>query len=583
MGSDKKTKSKRTSMKADKNLTFGRNILFICISATLIVSPSITVDAFNPPKFFIMSFGAFLLTFKYRKLLLDSAHIRSGTIYLVSVVLLPAFLVLVNSYSLSERLFGIDGRNFGAITVICLSLLGLQSFVAYRNGQISILQLFRAMAITNLLVNVVYFLQRFGLAFTNFDNVYSTWSSTLGNPNFLSAFLAISIFGVLGWLTSVKRGVLVKCMAASQVVASTLVIIETRSIQGLIAMFMAIGLYALLYLSRILSTLIFLSVAVVFFLASSYLLAALLGIVEPSLFGSQQTLIFRTVYWKIAFQIFKNSPIFGTGFDSYADSYREFLSEDFRRILGGPVISDSPHNVFLDAFVSGGLILGTLFCFVVFLALLKCSKSLVSKTDQARCNKYLAMMFFSYLGILMISPFQISIFIWLPVIMGIIIAQKIKAPRDNNVSSTQIRLQRGMTWINPLCIAVLLLFTNPYFSALPFVTDSRYRHAVESGNFYKLEAVAVDWPFSANRATAIARGMMNSGPVNSLSSSEVRQLDTIKAAALNIVEKSAKINHKDFGTWRFLLSYRNDEMGKLQALNNLHHLDPFDVQWKRAR
>jgi hypothetical protein len=98
----------------------------VCTAVTLIFSPSITVDAFNPVKFLVMCLGVSYLFLRYKSIVLESLdRDKLGNFLAVGVVM--AFLALIsNHYSFSERFFGIERRNFGFVTVISLFALGFK-------------------------------------------------------------------------------------------------------------------------------------------------------------------------------------------------------------------------------------------------------------------------------------------------------------------------------------------------------------------------------------------------------------------------------------------------------------------------
>jgi hypothetical protein len=117
----------------------------------------------------------------------------------------------------------------------------------------------------------------------------------------------------------------------------------------------------------------------------------------------------RLDYWRTGFEIWKDHPIFGVGtdqFQRYAALYRtpEQLKRD-----GVFVIPDKSHNVLIDHFANGGLVVGLVwvaFVVSVFYMLIKA----LQRTENVQVRRDLALlgtMWSTYVLQALISPDQI--------------------------------------------------------------------------------------------------------------------------------------------------------------------------------
>jgi O-antigen ligase len=582
-----KNKRKQWALDSKEGLRekrLGKQILVVCILVTIVITPSLTVDPFNPPKFLILTLGVCVLSVRNWKLILT--HLRESrlAITLYTFIIVCCIVLISNIYSFSERIFGHEGRNFGFIIVFSLGILGIYSYVATRNRFLVPLSLFKSLALTNLVVVIVFFLQQRGLAFTQFDNLYGVLPSTLGNPNFLSSFVAISIIGTLGWILNSQTRNYLRLAGISQIFISLYLILQTGSIQGFVALSIVLILYFVSLIRNFFSIKIYKIIFVALLIFFLSLLFSNIRSSFVSFFNTQETLLNRFVYWKIGLEMFQESPIVGMGFDAYLDNFRRYLTSKNRNTIGQGTVSDSPHNIYLDYFVSGGLMLGGIFVFFIFLTLNRLKIFLLraeTRTFKPLESDLLVFLFLSYLAIAFISPFNIGLFVWLPVMMGMIVGSE-KSLRSGYLLRMDELLSSKFKEICARGLLLLILLScNPFFASLPAITEVRFRGAVESGDFFKLKSVALDWPYSGGRAISIAQGMLDASFAQSSSPDNLAQsqLQLVKETAIQIAEASTKINVKHFESWKFLYANSDDKFMKSNSLKILKQLDPYNSNW----
>jgi O-antigen ligase len=574
----------RSAKKLSEVSYFGREILLVAGLVTLTITPSLTIDVFNPPKFAVLVLGVIYIGLRNWKRVSQSLANQRDLIIYFSFFAIYLIVLVVSSYSISERLFGIEGRNFGFITLLAFTLLGFYSYQATKVGLLNSRKIINSLTLTNFAVCILFLLQDKSIVFVEYNNDYGVLPSTLGNPNFLSAFIGISFIGVVIWTLQNKSNLPFFMLGIMLTLYSIYTILRSNSIQGLVALAISFLVFAM-----VLSLSQFSKIINLFFLSFLLILTVIVAFGFFN-FGpladrlTQTTLQNRIIYWEIAIRMLRDSPLFGKGFDSYLDNYRQFVTLSDYETLGGPVISDSPHNLYLDLFVSGGLLLGLSLLSLILLASIRGLNVLrfglmVKKFDTSTVALFA--IYISFLSVCMISPFQIGLFVWLPVIMGyflgLSLTEKVKVIERSFIN------QKALNLGSSVILSISFLACNFVFAILPLATENRFRNAVEEKSSVKLRSVALDWPFSGVRAISISQGFINAS-LGSVSpgSNEEMQLIVLRNTALEIATAVVEINENQVEGWRFLLQYSPDVAMKMIAKERLKELDPTNPEWKTA-
>ena len=325
--------------------------------------------------------------------------------YLISAV--------VNGQGIASLYLGGYQRNFGVATWLALAvvfLIGAQDEMKVRGYLDWVLP---GVLIAGLGYGLIQFLNKDPLPWTNpFKAVFLT----LGNPNFAGAF-----FGILS-VIAISRIFLGKTaghrvLGALLLGVTAFISLKTKSLQSPLLIIGAIIVFGLLLNLGLKSRL----ARVVKFSSGGILISAVIGIVAlftggGSFLGTVRENLFfqgsvaqRLDYWRTGFEIWKNHPIFGVGtdhFQRYAALYRtpEQLKRD-----GVFVIPDKSHNVLIDHFANGGLVVGLIwiaFVISVFFMLVKTLR----KTEIVQVRRDLALlgtMWSTYVLQALISPDQI--------------------------------------------------------------------------------------------------------------------------------------------------------------------------------
>ncbi len=339
---------------------------------------------------------------------------RSWILWLPFVVVLGYLIsAVVNGQGLASLYLGGYQRNFGMATWLALAvvfLIGAQGEVKVRGYLDWVLP---GVLIAGLGYGLVQFFSKDPLPWTNPFNAVSL---TLGNPNFAGAF-----FGILSVLAFscifVGKGVVQKSFGAALFAATVFISLKTNSLQSPLLIVGGIVIYTLL--ANFGSKSGFGRVAKIS--SGGVLGAAVVGVVTlfagsgSWLATAREKLFFqgsvaqRLDYWRTGFEIWKDNPIFGVGtdqFQRYAALYR--TPEQVKRD-GVFVIPDKSHNVLIDHFANGGLVVGLIwvaFVISVFFMLVKALR----KNESVQVRRDLVLlgtMWSTYVLQALISPDQI--------------------------------------------------------------------------------------------------------------------------------------------------------------------------------
>jgi O-antigen ligase len=320
---------------------------------------------------------------------------------------------IVNGQGLASIYLGGYQRNFGVATWLALALvflIGAQGDVKVRGYLDWVLP---GVLIAGLGYGLVQFLDKDPLPWTN---PYNAVSLTLGNPNFAGAF-----FGILSVVAAsrlfVGKSIGLKVFGVLLFAATMFISLKTNSLQSPLLIIGGVLVFALLSNIGVKSGV----GRVVKFASSGVLGAAVVGIVVLFTGGgsflaiAREKLFFqgsvaqRLDYWRTGFEIWKDHPILGVGtdqFQGYAALYRTpaQLKRD-----GEFVIPDKSHNVLIDHFANGGLVVGliwTAFICSVFYMLFTALKN-NDKIQVRRDLAVLGTMWSTYVLQALISPDQL--------------------------------------------------------------------------------------------------------------------------------------------------------------------------------
>lgn len=324
--------------------------------------------------------------------------------------------------------------------------------------------------------------------------------ATLGNINFMSGFLGLSISLLLGRLLIQNLSFLTKIFYISQVFSYSMLIYFSGSLQGLIMSGVAFLVCLLIrfhskFRARWLIAFSFIATL------NSGVLA--LGVFGQGFLGSrlvQQTMLYRTDYWRAGMKMFLENPIFGLGQDSYGDHYRQFRDALAVSRTGPNRYTNTAHNIFLDLAVGSGFVGALPLIIIVVLVMVVAVKSLKSNLLQNNSVLVLFPTFISFLIFCMISINQIGVSVWGFVFTGIILGNTFKPDKksqiavvmpqaktkDEKVNNVVTKLVLRRSWfLNTMSLGVGLILSLP-----PVIADSGFFLGAKTKNLQNMERYA---------------------------------------------------------------------------------------------
>lgn len=284
------------------------------------------------------------------------------------ILILFSLIILVyivswkfNNQSYANFLFGAYNRNLGILSMIGLFLLTILSAEYFTSKNFNLV---------NSMYNLLFLMILYAiLQYTGLDPI--TWEpgagkgSMLGNINFASA-----LFGMLSpipLVRSISSKGFFRWFHAIIYVFTIYFIVRTGSSQGFIIL-VAILLFVLVIKRDLIlslskswkTTLLILTTTFVLFMSQQIFTKStyLLNIVERA--GQVNE---RIEHWKFGIRIFLNHPFTGVGIENMARFAGEYRSQEIRS-WGKYILPDKSHNVFIDFFATGGIIVGV--CWLLF-------------------------------------------------------------------------------------------------------------------------------------------------------------------------------------------------------------------------
>lgn len=314
-------------------------------------------DPFNSPKLWALLISAAWLSgyiIPYREIILALPQIKRLSQLLLLFVLFLSISTLFTDLKYVAFLGETQRRN-GFLQYFCLSIVLLVSAMTFRLSNIH--KLYVAAGFVGLISVSYSLLQTTGNDFVSWNNPYNSIISTLGNPNFAAA--AMAIMGVLT-LSSIfirEFKLLQRIFAVTLLVSLIFIIYKSNARQGLLSLAIGAGVFVTIWLwgrNKIFGilTLLFGAVAVLF----SILGMLQTGPLEKYLYKASVSV--RGYYWRAGIEMLTSHPLFGVGIDRYGSYFKEYREVNYPLSVGFELTSTNAHNTFIQFFATGGIFLG---------------------------------------------------------------------------------------------------------------------------------------------------------------------------------------------------------------------------------
>jgi O-antigen ligase len=416
-------------------------------------------DPFNSPKMWIlMVIAAWLVGhsfFQYQKITVN----RNMKSFIVIILLFLSFLAISTAKTDLKytAIFGESLRRNGFLTYISLSIFMMSAFLFadFRN----IRRFIYIILGTSSFLAVYGYLQTTGRDFVSWNNPYNSIISTVGNPNFAAAVMAV--LGVICFGVSISKSFknVVRIFSGTVSLVLLFLIYQSDARQGLLSLILGIGIILLVRIYSYNKKLGHIATA----LSSLIFVSALLGMLQ---IGPLSTLLYkgsvsvRGFYWRAGIEMLKSNPLFGVGIDRYGAYFKEYREVQYPLNYGFNITSTNAHNVPIQLFATAGIFVGTLYLIIqlfILLISLKTIKKLSGNDQLIYTTLFAAWMAFQAQSIVSIDNIGISIWGW--VIGGIIVGLGLKnGSSSENVSHKLKRVSnQSINLVKPLISSIATL------------------------------------------------------------------------------------------------------------------------------
>ncbi len=549
-------------------LSLNEKILVFGIpGVTLLVWTGAALDPVNLPKMLLLSLIAFSSVYGIYNQIKKYWRVTPRVFLMLqffSIVWL--FVAVIGSENNAlETFFGVNGRYTGALTYVSFSFVAIAIMLSYSKS-------FYERVLNSLIfagvINLIYC--GYVIVFNDdplpWNNIYGNILGTLGNPNFISSFLGILNVALFVKLISSAKNIKLVFVWVILLSISILEIIDSASRQGIIVTLVGCGAVSVyrIFSSGVSSPLKLISLG-------SYLTGGMLALFGMFQIGPLTNLIYKTsisirgAYWRAGWETMLQNPLFGTGPDGFGDWYPRVRDEKAMVLPGPNVITNSPHNIFIEQGVNGGFPLfilyvsSQLYIFVCGFRYLK---------NNSGFNPLFAVGFFGWLGFTaqsLISINQIGLAIWGYALGGITIGLYHHATNSTNIKNDHpkvLPIAKKESSIALTCFGgiVGLLLAYP-----PFYADAKWRNALESKDLNRIVSAANQWPQSTDRYIQMVKLLFE---------------NKFYVESLEFTRQGLAFNKNSARLWYFLYQLPGStEEEKELAIKNLAKLDPnFEVK-----
>ena len=285
----------------------------------------------------------------------------------LTTILVASFIIflLVSTLFTDVFMVGLLGdtqRRNGFLAYLGLSIIFL--YASRRINFLNVLRVYKVGILAGLVLSTYGLIQISGKDFIKWNNPYNAMISTLGNPNFASAALAILSLLALYGVFLKNLPIIYKLISLILIVSSLVAIISSGSRQGLLVIFFSLLIYISIYFYLKNKKIGILVICISAFSA----VLAILGLLQKGPLVSllyKDSVSVRGYYWRAGIEMFKDKPFTGVGVDRYGEYFKEFREVGYPLKYGYEITSSNAHNTFIQLFATAGIFVGTVYLLII--------------------------------------------------------------------------------------------------------------------------------------------------------------------------------------------------------------------------
>jgi O-antigen ligase len=546
------------------------------------MDPIGSFSATNTPKYFLIVIAvALLLTLNLPSVqhLMIAKSPKSITYLVIFSLTWSSISLFVNKDNLDERLFGVYGRNLGFITFFSMFLL-LWGSLSFLSKWIS--AFFVSISLSALVVASYFTLQYFGIDFGVWEETYGkTPSSSLGNPNYVIALIAIGLTLSLSFLIlQPKKAILLRTFSIIILISGISIMSLADSFQGNLILGVAFAQLIIFkfftkYKEKVKkvskkSIMLFAGLLSLGLIATLFAQGALLReLTSGSAFA-------RLDYWRASMNMILKSPIFGFGFDSFGDYYTQYR-DGAAVVRSAGLFSDSPHNFLFELATFAGLPLAISYIFIQIQILRSTRDAL--KNANARESFYLVTLLTYWTGFhiqSLVNPSSLALLSLQFITCGVLfsysysVAQE-KFLEERSKKNLNFRKKSGINlgqMLLTLFIGALLIPLSIKFGVAPWEKDRAFKEAATKGDGAALILISKDWPFTYALSELTARTLLE---------------NQYEELGMKVVRDLVETNPRNLRGWRLLFDRSKESSERALAISKLKELDPLNPEYDQMK
>lgn len=421
-------------------------------------------DPFNSPKSWILLVVASWLTghiWAQRKIVQSSPSFK--ILFLICAAFsISALLATIFSGFLYISIFGEVQRRNGLLSYLSLVTLMLACALFLRLSNIEIL--YRSTYFVAIITTSYAFIQTTGNDFIKWNNPYNPVITTLGNPNFAAALMAVVgvlVFSMI-WTPTVNS--FYRIVGVPLSILLLIAIYRSNARQGLLAYLVGIGLF-LIILLWIKNFWMGIGALII---GSALGVTAIFGMLQIGPFSAllyKGSVTVRGYYWQAGIEMLKNYPFTGVGMDRYGAFFKQYREPKYPLSFGFELTSNNAHNTFIQFFATGGIPLGVSYLLINLYIAFKAFNTLKSSADTKKlviAGVLSAWIAFHAQSLVSIDNVGISIWGWVlgGSLVGLSIASQDPKSNSNQLkkSSNEINLGRSLISGSFTVFAIIIVF-----------------------------------------------------------------------------------------------------------------------------
>lgn len=547
------------------HLRMFRALILVGPIATLAVSPVSNFDPINLIKILFIStfsffcFGILISTFNYSFNKLSNFFWLACAAFTLSLISTLVF----SGAPRAQQFWGSFGRNTGFLAYFSFLIILVASAVI--QNRVFYTSLIKSLVFTSIPIAIYCLIQMAGLDPVRWS-AYDTFA-TLGNVNFLSAFLGMAALAAITISLDKKLSKTLRMALLILSLVSLVIIISTNSIQGPLIFAAGLGISVLLYL-RSSEKLRMLTIPFSLLGVTGFALS-LAGLFNKGPLASvifQPSVIYRADYMHAGWKMTVDHPFFGVGLDSFGDWYRQSRGLLSTVRTGPDRTANTAHNIFLDISSNGGLpLIISYLCLLTF--------AFFGAIKYLRSNKQFDPYFVAIFSVwcayqiqACVSINQVGVGVWGWLFTGALIGYRKTSPISSASNAIKLKTKRKKTTnVLPASVGLSVGVTTICGIILAFIPLNADRIYMSASNARDL-----------NRMMSASK-LLGATPWHLSQVIQSAMTNNYLAQATEINNLLLKDYPRDFYGWKvkYYIS-TSTPAEKTNALAELHQLDPFN-------